>query len=87
MKRILAILVAAAALAGCASAPKAPPPALVPVTVGCKSAQEPLPARPAAPMPDMSAWSNKQKAIAISANHKEWIGYGDALRNKLEACK
>lgn len=86
MIRALALL-ALLVLAGCASAPKEPALALIPVVTGCKAAQDPLPVRPAEKLPNLSALSNKQKAIAIAANHMEWIGYGDSLRTKLEACK
>lgn len=86
MNRIL-VLIAALALAGCTSAPSVPTSALVPVATGCKSAQGPLPLRPAEKLPNMATWSYKQKATAIASNRQEWIGYGDALRTKLEACK
>jgi len=82
MKCAVLCMLALVALAGCATAPG---PVLVPTPIPCPAAAE-VPAEPAR---TLSLDINRPGAAvqAYAANRARWIGYGDALRTKLEACK
>lgn len=70
-------------LVGCATAPA--PTALVPTVIPCRSAQD-LPDEPARTL-NLDASKPGVAVNEYRANRREWIGYADALRSRLEACK
>ncbi len=72
-------------LTGCA-APTPMPTATVPISTPCKAALEAIPDRPAEYL-NLDASRPGTALKAVEANRQAWIGYGDALRPKLEACK
>ena len=84
MRGLILGMLALVALAGCATDP-APGPVLVPTPIPCPAAAE-VPSEPAR---TLSLDVNQPGAAvqAYAANRARWIGYGDALRTKLEACK
>jgi hypothetical protein len=72
------------ALAGCATTQGAALVPLVPVSEPCKSAV--VPDEP----PRKITLNKSQPGDAVTryqANHVRWIGYADALKTKLDACK
>lgn len=70
-------------LTGCATTKREP--VLVPTPIPCPAAQE-LPAEPSRTL-DLDASKPGEAAKAYAGNRTRWIGYADALRSKLEACK
>lgn len=72
------------ALTGCATAP-VPSPVLVPTLIPCPAAQD-VPAEPTRTL-TLDASKPGEAVQAYVANRARWIGYGDALRSKLDACK
>lgn len=79
------VTVALLSLTGCASAPQSPATVLVPTPIPCPAAAE----VPEAPARTLSLDPAQPGAAvqAFTANRARWIGYADALRTKLEACK
>jgi hypothetical protein len=77
-------VLALVALTGCATAP-VPGPVLVPTPIPCPAAQD-VPAEPIRTL-TLDASKPGEAVLAYTANRARWIGYGDALRFKLEACK
>lgn len=69
-------------LTGCASAPRQ---VLVPTPIPCPAAAE----VPDAPDRTLTLDASKpgEAVQAYAANRTRWIGYADALRSRLEACK
>jgi hypothetical protein len=72
------------ALAGCAAAPSAGP-VLVPTPIPCPAAQDVL-VEPSRNL-QLDATKPGEAVQAYAANRARWIGYSDALRSRLEACK
>ena len=77
-------VLALVALTGCATAP-APGPVLVPTPIPCPAAQD-VPAEPPRTL-TLDASKPGEAVQAYASNRARWIGYGDALRSKLDACK
>lgn len=69
-------------LTGCASAPRQ---VLVPTPIPCPAAAE-VPDEPARTL-NLDASKPGVAVQAYAANRTRWIGYADALRSRLEACK
>ena len=71
------------ALSGCAT-PR-PQPILVPTPLPCEAAQQPLPDEPARTL----ALDPTNPAIVqtYASNRRLWMGYADALKTRLVACK
>jgi hypothetical protein len=72
-------------LTGCAGAPRLPEQVLVPTPIPCPAASDVPEAPPRFLTLDATQPGAAVKAYA--ANRARWIGYGDALRTKLESCK
>lgn len=70
-------------LTGCAAT--APATALMPTPVPCPAAQT-LPEEPIRTL-SLDATEPGKAVKAYAANRTRWMGYADALRSKLEACK
>jgi hypothetical protein len=83
---LLVILVAGVLLmTGCATAPTGQGSTLVPVSQPCSAAHD-VPEEPARNL----SLDPKQPGLAVqqfAANRARWIGYADALRERLDACK
>lgn len=69
-------------LTACASAP---PQVLVPTPIPCPAAAD-VPDAPARSL-NLDASKPGEAVQAYAANRARWIGYADALRSRLEACK
>ena len=82
--RALFCVLALAVLTGCATAPLTGP-VLVPTPIPCPAAQD-VPAEPTRTL-TLDASKPGEAVQAYASNRARWIGYGDALRSKLEACK
>ncbi len=81
----LVMLMGFIVLGGCASAPTTPATVLVPTPIPCAAARE-LPEQPAESL-TLDASRPGEAVQAYAANRAEWIGYGKALRTRIEACK
>ena len=79
------VTVSLLALAGCASAPQVPATVLVPTPIPCPAAQD-VPEAPARTL-SLDPAHPGAAVQAFTANRARWIGYADALRTKLEACR
>ena len=73
-------------LAGCAATPGAASAVLVPVSVPCISADTDALAEPARTL-TMNVSQPGPAVQLFAANRARWIGYADALKTKLDACK
>lgn len=69
-------------LTGCAYAPRQ---VLVPTPIPCPAAAE-VPVEPARTL-NLDASKPGEAVQAYAANRARWVGYADALRSRLEACK
>lgn len=69
-------------LTGCASAPRQ---VLVPTPIPCPAAAD-VPEEPARVL-NLDASKPGEAVQAYAANRARWVGYADALRSRLEACK
>lgn len=87
MTRAVLLAVGLLLLSGCATttAPALPEVVLVPTPLPCPAAQD----APEAPPRTLTLDASKpgETAKAYAANRTRWIGYADALREKLDACK
>lgn len=87
MKRFayLCLLCLALSLTGCALLKQTPQTVLVPTPIPCAAAQE----QPDAPARTLTLDAGKpgDAAAAYAANRTRWIGFADALKTKLDACK
>jgi hypothetical protein len=72
-------------LTGCAGAPRLPEQVLVPTPIPCPAAAD-VPEAPPRSL-HLDATKPGETVKAYAANRARWIGYGDALRTKLESCK
>lgn len=71
-------------LSGC-STTKTPEVVYVPTPIKCEAAKS-LPEQPSDSL-TLDASRPGEAVKAYASNRAEWIGYGKALRNKLEACQ
>jgi uncharacterized lipoprotein YajG len=85
MKKQVLCCVAAALLAGCASAPQT---VLVPTPIPCPAAaDDKRPARPGPTLSNLDASQPDAVAKAYASSRVQWQGYADALETLLDACK
>lgn len=79
------MLVVLLAMTGCATTAATPQTVLVPTPIPCQAAQG-LPAPPTRTL-DLDASNPGATVQAYAANRARWMGYADALSERLEACK